>query len=46
MTKRLMRDALYMPIFEDGKVWIRMRRLQGLMLQAGYDPLAATFGKS
>lgn len=42
---RLIEDALCMPIFDGGNVGIRRRQLQGLMMQAGYDPLAAAYGK-
>jgi nitroalkane oxidase len=43
---RLMEDALCMPLFDGGNVGIRRRQLQALMTDAGYDPLAASFGNS
>jgi nitroalkane oxidase len=43
---RLMEDALCMPLFDGGNVGIRRRQLQALMTDAGYDPLAASFGKA
>lgn len=40
----LLQDALVLPLFDGGNMGVRRRQLHELLMQADYDPLAASFG--